>query len=616
MNKYSRFFSLLILITVISGFVPSRLVHATGYPVIDVANLSENTVTAAEQTTDTVKTVATYVKDFSLDKIAFMVSQKLLKKMTASIVNWATTGFHGDPFYIRDQGSFFKNIADTQILDIVSQLQLTADGKPISPFNKDIAKSILISNKENYLSRSKFDLDKSIGPNWKNFGKDFDVGGWDGFLNMTLKSQNNPIGSAFITQRELSSRIISETQKQQNELTQTNFLSMKKCVQYKPGQTNSSNNNLGISVGNIDIAGVDNCAKYEVTTPGSIIKDQLSKAIGAGQDKTVAADSFNEVISNALTSLVTDLASKGLSSLSSSNNPSTSSGGLNGSTFVPSSNDLSSWSTTPDQAVWTDVETFKNVIGTINPPGTLNTSIAKTDQEVKILTENVAATKQIPGLIKALDLCLPGPDGNWEEIVNDTLSDILNNEDVKIGDGSSADRQAFKSSVEDSLQRLKDIMETGTIPSAPMILDKINSTRDNEIEIQQAQKTLSQKRSTLGTLQSILTDLRAISLPATNSTFSDSSKKIITQDENLYKNKITLISSDDSIAEAQGTLSSNKFEIQDIDRLLQKCTTEKRSTMWPPHVDLWNSMHHSSSDYRAFIQIWFPELYAALLFHL
>ena len=114
---FSAFFSRKILL---SGFVflfifsavyiaiPPKKASAQ-WLVFDAANTVQNTVTA-------VGTVATHLKEFGLDSIAWQLANKIVAGITASTVNWINSGFNGNPAYVTNPEQFFTNVADQTVI--------------------------------------------------------------------------------------------------------------------------------------------------------------------------------------------------------------------------------------------------------------------------------------------------------------------------------------------------------------------------------------------------------------------------------------------------------------------------------------------------------------------
>lgn len=60
-----------------------------------------------------------------LDAIGYALAKTLLAKLTDSIINWINNGFDGNPFYIGDSGSFFKNVIKDELQFALDDLKRT-----------------------------------------------------------------------------------------------------------------------------------------------------------------------------------------------------------------------------------------------------------------------------------------------------------------------------------------------------------------------------------------------------------------------------------------------------------------------------------------------------------
>lgn len=304
----------------------------------------------ASMVPNTIANTTNTIKDMGLDGIGYIIAKSILSKITASTVNWINSGFEGNPTFLTDPERFFGNLGD----QIASDYLLGA-GSPLnqlcSPFKAEVRLALV----KNYMQEDQFQAQCTfdrIGANFENFTRDFTQGGWDGWFALTQQSQNNPYGSYINAQQQLSVRIGSMQNRYERQVSNGNgFLSFEKCkkdyvppppgggecelygpdIPALPGFNGSPGiparkgpcikykNGAGI-VDSINKCPID---QREVVTPGKVINDQLSSALGSGFKQLEAADEINEIINALMVQMINKVVSsvgsglRGLSSRSS-----------------------------------------------------------------------------------------------------------------------------------------------------------------------------------------------------------------------------------------------------------------------------------------------------------
>lgn len=266
-------------------------------------------------------------KDECLDGIAYATAKQLLHQMTQDTINWINTGFKGSPTYLRDPGTFYKSLQDQAVYDFVAELN-----DPVKyPFGAEIGQSLGATYEcrkhtsipgNCFETTAVFTLGTEIGDNWEDFYTDFNTGGWGGWLAATQNPYNNPIDFQFAASQEIEARINAQQNEMQEEI-QTNggFLSLRRCAEYKDGDTAAD------ADGGVDtfensfnyeysyFGEIDNCARYEVTTPGSAIADQLNISLGSDRRQLELADEMNESLGAIFDATLNTLVNMGLTGL-------------------------------------------------------------------------------------------------------------------------------------------------------------------------------------------------------------------------------------------------------------------------------------------------------------
>ncbi len=362
---------------------------------------SSDQISGGVKTTDE-KTKEQSKKEKCWDAIGYAAAKTALAALTQTTINYINSGFEGNPYFALHENSLLASIGNQEVYSFVSELK----NPEKYPFGPEIAQSIAttydckdpLDNGACFRDTAVFTLAEDIGENWKDFGDDFSVGGWEGWLSTTQNPHNNPIGFNFEASKEINRRVDKEQSTIKEEITTNGgFLSVKKCVAYyqvnkvktttKDGTFTSyekvldKNGNPVIStVEAVDTGGdkeilyynnagnpvydtgdissswdyqysylgeIDHCARYETTTPGSVISDQINIHLGSSVRQLELADEMNESLGAVFDALINKLVYDGLDALQTVSLETTQSGGYGSNTSYFDSNNDSSWYTDP-----------------------------------------------------------------------------------------------------------------------------------------------------------------------------------------------------------------------------------------------------------------------------
>jgi hypothetical protein len=598
------FLSLFLLLT-----VQINQAHA-GLPVVDLPNLPQQiiqTIFGSQSAASAGKTLAGTLLQKSLKRI----SSQVALNMTQQIINWGSTGFNGNPFFVRDQSSFFKSIADQKVESFVNEI--TGDITKF-PYSQGVAKNLITSylatNSSVFADKSKFTLDKVIGPNWQDFTDgDFAVGGWDGWMAFTQNDANNPVGSYLRTAEELENRAKEAQGTIQNELNQSGgFLSAKKCVEYKNGSsgqsaitatdwtytavndnlqpytvgpfttktecqsdstsnpnatsecvssgTNANDylNSLSLSLGSsIQFDASDDCSRYETVTPGKLVADQLNQSVTAPLEKALLDSASGSPVVDAVSNLAAGLISKGLSqligSIATGSGDETVEGPGDNSAFVSDTSGTFSWN------VADAVPLEGTAPGT--PSSELLDAINKTQTELTILTASRDLLKTFPIRTMQLDQCLPGPDYKYASRMQSEFTTESRKLESKSDNNTNNGEQA-----QDQLKYLNNAMSyilanfqtnilIKNITSAAAIVDQVKKVEEYNQDQSNLQNKISDKVRSLALLKSIVAGIAAHPKPSDGSPDSASVAQYKNQLAGQYVVLKDKISRSDTISDAQ-----------------------------------------------------------------
>ena len=273
------------------------------------------------------------------DSIAFFIINMIIQRMTTSVISWINSGFQGSPAFVTDPSSYYKNIGD-QIAG-----QIIFNHPDLRLMCSSLRTKVQIALTNTY--RQPYNYQCTLGQierNFDGFMNDFNQGGWDGFIQVSQNSQNNPLGLYNSWNSERLNRANSALQQKQEELGWgKGFMSFETCAKYGVSTTREvtdggrfeiqeDGSNKFIPATTRTVTDPPPCiGGKNITTPGSVIEGKLSDVLGAGVNRLNIADEINEIIS----ALLNQLISKGLGAigkgLGSLNRPGS---GSNGGTYV------------------------------------------------------------------------------------------------------------------------------------------------------------------------------------------------------------------------------------------------------------------------------------------
>lgn len=398
-----------------------------------------------------------------LDGAAYSIAKKMLQQLSSSTINWANTGFGGNPLYVQDQNSFLKRIKDREIEGYLTKIQ---GSNPI--FGNALRSTVTqqITGKTDGLVNKVMDTPEARSYN--AFMGDFSQGGWDAWLNTTQVDRNNPIGATFQAAGTLAQKIDAKQAAAEAEIQRNNgFLDMKECVEWEKPQTaqittatssdsctakytdqrrqelqnckvqnttvsafaGSTQNTaaittcengvnkkyddlvkacMGSTPGIVGGNGKLRCLKDKTVTPGSIIAEQVAGITGSTQGQLELADSLNEVLTSFFDRLVNNLFSRGLAALGGRGTGSDPNG-LAGLNVVLDSNG--------NTIMTSNVSGASGISGDFDISRPQHTyAILKTQYNFlnRTYDAHMAINEIIPTLGR-LDYCFPGPNPTWQQ---------------------------------------------------------------------------------------------------------------------------------------------------------------------------------------------------------
>jgi len=293
-----------------------------------------------------------------MDAIGWALAKTLLAKLTDSIINWINNGFDGNPFYIGDPGSFFKNIIKDELkialddlkrignyyFDIMRQeailkARTTLRDKLDSNLDADIVRGLCgyaEYEAEEFCSQqlspeSRYELSRSFTEGYIPFQ-------WSTWDSLTQNCGNNYFCSGTAA---LNYQLDLRQERIQNENNTLNrsggFLNQEVCKD--PGferdlaDWQAEIDSYSAPTTGDDFVGPPEpgteidpstlpekpvCREKIIRTPGRMIADKLTHSLGTNDRQLELADELNESIAAIFDALIGKLIKDGLASFKNS----------------------------------------------------------------------------------------------------------------------------------------------------------------------------------------------------------------------------------------------------------------------------------------------------------
>lgn len=406
---------------------------ATSVPTYDI--FTQMSVDTAK-TNITTEQKSDAFREECLNGVAFAFAKMQLAYITQKTVNWINTGYAGDPFYVRNQVSFFEQLKKEQ-LGMLLGPYANYDNKLKYPFGMSFARSMIYSTRNSIDKQLQSDLLYSLKPGstMDNYASDFSRGGWLGWLVLTQNPVNNPVGFTMAATQHVMNSVANNLTSQKNELDQNNgFLSQKKCVKWSNEADNEGMAYLSslqdANRGTTTAVVKPTCIKTEVTTPGQVILGLTNQSTTTSARQLELAQSLNQSLYSIFSALLNKLTTEGLKSLSAFQ-PGPADGstyGGNNKVYDVDGNDISSTYSGAGGILngvggngWYDTKTTGFDITT-----DINKVISVQYSYIQAIDESRKVLPYILPAVAKLDYCIPGPNPGWYEKAQGTLGGIDN----------------------------------------------------------------------------------------------------------------------------------------------------------------------------------------------
>ncbi|GEM_PF-6376556 len=218
-----------------------------------------------------------------VEPMVTIMVRSLLTTFTAQTISWINGGFKGSPLYVTNPQGFLTDIADQSLGQFINGLG------PIgqilcSPFDLQLRLSLNLqfgtAPYYQEIGCRLTDIQQNVQRAFT--GGSFGANGWDNWLQLNAYPQNNPYG-AFIKASESLSTTIGNRQ----------FINLKQ-LDWGKGFLSSTDPDTG-----------------KVSTPGSLIEDQLSKTLGVDVERVGLAKDLDAILGALVNQLINQVMGPG-----------------------------------------------------------------------------------------------------------------------------------------------------------------------------------------------------------------------------------------------------------------------------------------------------------------
>lgn len=281
--------------------------------------VAESGSTGANIKTDTSARVGTNISLFgvgipdfpSWDSMGYCIVNTMIIYIADSTIQWINTGFEGNPAFLNNPDQFFKDLANVEKVAFLQGLAYGANSSVCGVFKNSVVSAILSrygKNQQNMYGQgyqnggynggygqggaiSSCPFDRTPGKfNAFMTGRFSEGGGWDTWFQVSQNPMSNPYDTYFNANDRMNSQVEAVQVSQNRELAWNNgYLSFRKC---ENGEKDKS--------------------KCSITTPGTVIQNQLNSTLNLGKNRLVLAEKFDQVVTAVVDQLITTALDKAL----------------------------------------------------------------------------------------------------------------------------------------------------------------------------------------------------------------------------------------------------------------------------------------------------------------
>ena len=261
-----------------------------------VTNTLRNTLTNALTQLVANATESLNLKEMTLDGIAWNLGKEMIQQVQADVLDWANSGFDGEPAFITNYEEYFTGLADESLAEFIygDNMQLMCAHVDISvrsavarQYNTVVGRNQGSGATDPNTGERQCLFEVAVGGEIESYIEgDFSQGSWDAWFELTVNGEADPIKSYLNTQIAAYNRVLDAQRIGTIEaLANDGFLSTKVCPDVEDADGNLNTN-------------------CQIVTPGSINRDTVAFQVAEVPTLSLLeVDEFNELLSGFMTNL-------------------------------------------------------------------------------------------------------------------------------------------------------------------------------------------------------------------------------------------------------------------------------------------------------------------------
>ncbi|MBC7766539.1 hypothetical protein H7Y21_00900, partial [Arenimonas sp.] len=248
----------------------------------------------------------------SWDAMGYCIVNTMIIYIADSTIQWINTGFEGNPAFLNNPNQFFEDLANQEKVAFLQGLAYGVNSSVCGVFKNSVVSAILSrygKNQQNMYGQQGYQnggYNGGYGQNGAISACPFDQtpgklnafmnggfnqgGGWDTWFQVSQNPMSNPYDTYFAANDRMNQQVQAVQLSQNRELNWNNgYLSFRKC---ENGEKDKS--------------------KCSITTPGTVIQNQLNSTLNLGKNRLVLAEKFDQVVTAVVDQLITTALDKAL----------------------------------------------------------------------------------------------------------------------------------------------------------------------------------------------------------------------------------------------------------------------------------------------------------------
>lgn len=233
-----------------------------------------------------------------IDGAVKALGNKMKQEVINSTLEWARTGFQGDPTFLVNEKRYLREAANEEALAFIDGFSNAAAQNTVGSFGPAVQRALIEDERRVVADTLRCSLCEEY--NEDAFYEDF-TGGWGAWFK-AAEPGSNPFGGYLLASEQVTRKKTEAEEKILRDAERGDgFLSLRTCAERV---TVPSDGRPG--------SGSSYCKRYETETPGQTIANTVQHSLGSDIRELELADEMNEVFSAVISGLINRVALDGL----------------------------------------------------------------------------------------------------------------------------------------------------------------------------------------------------------------------------------------------------------------------------------------------------------------